>query len=75
MSSLTGYHQDQPASHIIDTDNGAAIAQELNAVGVRFERWPATRSLDAKATPEEIGEVTGPKSNGCRTTRAIKPGT
>lgn len=59
MSKLTVYHQDQPQSHLVDTGDARAIADELNSVGVRFERWPAQRRLSAQATPEEIGEVYG----------------
>jgi len=59
MSRLTVYHQNEPGTQLLDTENAAAIASELNNVGVRFERWPAERKLTAQATPEEIGEVYG----------------
>lgn len=59
MSRLTVYRQDQPQSHLIDTDNAAEITKALNSVGVRFERWSAQRKLSAQATPEEIAEVYG----------------
>lgn len=39
MSCLTIYPDNKPEEKIIDTEDGAVIAQELSQIGVRFERW------------------------------------
>jgi len=48
MSRLTIYRDDAPAETLLDTADGAAIAEALNAIGVRFERWPLAE-IDAGA--------------------------
>lgn len=57
MSQLTVYHQDQPGQHLLHTRDSDVIAEELNKVGVRFERWPAEKTLAPEATPEQIGRA------------------
>lgn len=44
MSRLTIYPDNNPEKIELDTEDGADIAREMNAIGVRFERWE-TKSL------------------------------
>lgn len=53
MSKLTVY-QDHDARPIASFDDHAAIARELGAVGIRFERWQANRPLAPDASSEEV---------------------
>lgn len=53
MSQLTIMPDDAPAQARI-IDDHAAIAAELDKVGVRFERWLADRPLSAEADQDEI---------------------
>lgn len=41
----------------LKTEDAAAITQELDRRGIRFERWPATRSLPPGADQETILEA------------------
>ncbi len=54
MSQLTIYRDEAPASPILATDDPAAIAAELRAIGVRFERWDSPVSLAPDASAETI---------------------
>lgn len=45
MSRLTIYADTDPDTVLVDTGDGAAIARELAAIGVAFERWPAEAPL------------------------------
>jgi 1,2-dihydroxy-3-keto-5-methylthiopentene dioxygenase len=51
MSRLTIYHDDSPDSPLLRTEDAATIAEELGAIGVRFERWdsPVTLAPDDDA--------------------------
>lgn len=54
MSALTIYSDkdaSQPQWHSTDA---AEIAQQLNAKGVRFERWVADRDLGQAPAPETV---------------------
>jgi 1,2-dihydroxy-3-keto-5-methylthiopentene dioxygenase len=53
MSRLQVFDEADGSAPLLDTDDGDAIAAELAAIGVRFERWP-TREL---ADPSAILEV------------------
>lgn len=53
MSSLTVYAADQSGEARVFTD-GDAIQQELNKVGVVFERWSAGEPLAADADQDSI---------------------
>jgi 1,2-dihydroxy-3-keto-5-methylthiopentene dioxygenase len=44
-STLRVWNDNDPSTLLIDTSDGSRIAQELNAVGVRFERWAADAEL------------------------------
>jgi 1,2-dihydroxy-3-keto-5-methylthiopentene dioxygenase len=45
MSRLTLYPEDSAARPLLETTDGAAIAAALKPIGVRFERWEASRQL------------------------------
>jgi 1,2-dihydroxy-3-keto-5-methylthiopentene dioxygenase len=51
MSRLTIYRDDAPDSPVLKTEDAAAMAEALGAIGVRFERWdsPVTLSPDDDA--------------------------
>lgn len=40
MSHLTVYAEDAPERPLLETAEAAEIAEALEAIGVRFERWP-----------------------------------
>jgi 1,2-dihydroxy-3-keto-5-methylthiopentene dioxygenase len=54
MTRLTVYDETNPAALLADTEDGAAIARELNAIGVRFERWAASAPLPADADQDAV---------------------
>ena len=54
MSRLTIYPDDNPSVIELDTDDGAIIANALKAIGVRFERWEASKDLPADASDEAV---------------------
>jgi 1,2-dihydroxy-3-keto-5-methylthiopentene dioxygenase len=45
MSRLTIYKDDAPDQAILRTEDAATITEELNAIGVRFERWQSPVAL------------------------------
>jgi 1,2-dihydroxy-3-keto-5-methylthiopentene dioxygenase len=47
MSRLTIYRDDDASHTLLDTDDGEQIAAALLPIGVRFERWSASRQLPA----------------------------
>jgi 1,2-dihydroxy-3-keto-5-methylthiopentene dioxygenase len=47
MSRLTIYPEDSAARPLLDTSDGERIAAALEPIGVRFERWAASRLLPA----------------------------
>jgi 1,2-dihydroxy-3-keto-5-methylthiopentene dioxygenase len=53
MSALTTYSADQP-QHGTTTREFAAIAEQLNALGVQFERWQAECEFAADAEPQAV---------------------
>ena len=54
MSRLTVYAEDHPAAPLLDTHDGATIAEALKAIGVRFERWPAEAELSPGASDADV---------------------
>ena len=54
MTTLTVWREDAPAKPETVTSDGAEIARQLNAVGVRFERWKAATKLSAGAGQDEV---------------------
>lgn len=53
MSRLQVFAEDDAATVLVDTADGDAIAHELGAIGVTFERW-TTRDLPAGADSDAI---------------------
>jgi 1,2-dihydroxy-3-keto-5-methylthiopentene dioxygenase len=54
MSRLTVYYDDSPDSPILRTEDAAVIADELGAIGVRFERWESPVALSPEDDAETI---------------------
>jgi 1,2-dihydroxy-3-keto-5-methylthiopentene dioxygenase len=54
MSRLQIYADNNPDTKLVDTEDGAEIARELNAIGVRFERWAANVELAADADDHAV---------------------
>ncbi len=54
MSRLTITPETAPGAPTLRTEDPAAIAAALAAIGVRFERWQAPFILSPEAEPEEI---------------------
>ena len=54
MSRLTIYRDDAPDSPILRTEDATTITGELNAIGVRFERWESPVALSPEDDAETI---------------------
>ncbi|CAK9884417.1 MAG: Acireductone dioxygenase [Candidatus Erwinia impunctatus] len=54
MSALTIFTEQQPETPIWHSTEGEEIRQQLNAKGVRFERWQADRELGADPSAETV---------------------
>ena len=54
MSHLKKFKADAPSQPLIDTDDRAVITQELQAAGVRFEKWLAAFEVQKSSTHAEI---------------------
>ncbi|EPU5292019.1 1,2-dihydroxy-3-keto-5-methylthiopentene dioxygenase, partial [Enterobacter roggenkampii] len=57
MSALTIYSDKDASQHQWHSTDAAEIAQQLNAKGVRFERWAADRDLGHDPAPEAVIEA------------------
>ena len=57
MSALTIYSDKDASQHQWHSTNADEIAQQLNAKGVRFERWAADRDLGRDPAPEAVIEA------------------
>jgi 1,2-dihydroxy-3-keto-5-methylthiopentene dioxygenase len=57
MSRLTLYADDNPGRPLLDTTDGAQIAAALAPIGVRFERWSATREFPRDADDAVVLEA------------------
>jgi 1,2-dihydroxy-3-keto-5-methylthiopentene dioxygenase len=57
MSRLTLYADDNPGRPLLDTTDGAQIAAALAPIGVRFERWSATREFPRDADDAAVLEA------------------
>jgi len=69
MSRLTIYSDNDPATPLLDTTDGVAIASALAEISVQFERWPAKARLAAGASDADVlaayaGEVEQLKRTG-----------
>lgn len=54
MSRLRIFADDAPEAPLLDTRDGDAIARELGAIGVTFERWKASQPVAAGASQDEV---------------------
>jgi 1,2-dihydroxy-3-keto-5-methylthiopentene dioxygenase len=57
MSRLTIYRDDSPKNPLLDTSDGEQIAAALEPIGVRFERWSASRQLPADVNDAAVMEA------------------
>ena len=57
MSALTIYSEKDAGTPLWQSTDGDEIQQQLNAKGVRFERWQADRDLGVSPTPETVIEA------------------
>ena len=57
MTRLTIYPDNPPLTPEFDSSDVVAITDALRRIGVRFERWPATRPLSRDANDQEVLEV------------------
>jgi 1,2-dihydroxy-3-keto-5-methylthiopentene dioxygenase len=61
MTRLTIYPDHPPLTPEFDSFDVAAIADALSRIGVRFERWPATRLLSRNADDREVLDLYAPE--------------
>ncbi|NIJ41511.1 1,2-dihydroxy-3-keto-5-methylthiopentene dioxygenase [Parvibaculum indicum] len=54
MTRLTVYPDTDPATVLLDTQDGNRIADTLTEIGVVFERWAAPHALGADADQEAV---------------------
>ena len=54
MSNLKVYHEDKPATVLVNTNDGAEMARHLTEIGVRFERWQAAQPVAAGAAQDVV---------------------
>lgn len=54
MSRLRIYADTAPDTPVFDSQDGQAIATELNKIGVAFERWHANQPIAPGAEPEQV---------------------
>jgi 1,2-dihydroxy-3-keto-5-methylthiopentene dioxygenase len=64
MSRLTVYADTNPATPLLRTEDPAAIAEALQPLGVRFERWDSPVALAEDAAPEAILDAYRPYLDG-----------
>jgi 1,2-dihydroxy-3-keto-5-methylthiopentene dioxygenase len=57
MSRLTIYRDDNASNALLDTRDGEQIAAALLPIGVRFERWSASRQLPADVNDAAVMEA------------------
>src|SRR6185312_6665184 len=57
MSRLTIYSEDSAARPLLDTQKREEIAAALASIGVRFERWSASRELAADVDDAAVMEA------------------
>lgn len=57
MTTLTVYKDYTPEAPMLETQDGDLIRQQLNGIGVRFERWAADEVLADDADPEDVLRV------------------
>ena len=76
MSALTIYSEKDAGTPLWHSTDGDEIQQQLNAKGVRFERWQADRDLGPSPTSEAVLEAyQHPQSRSWWRKRATRAGT
>ena len=60
MTRLTIYPDHPPLTPEFDSVDAVAIAEALRRIGVRFERWNATRPVPKEANDREVLELYAP---------------
>jgi 1,2-dihydroxy-3-keto-5-methylthiopentene dioxygenase len=60
MSALTIFDDLRPEHPVLETRDAEAMARELAAIGVRFERWESPVALSPDEAPEVILEAYRP---------------
>lgn len=53
-TTLRVYADNDPSTPIVETTEGDRIARELQAIGVRFERWAADAELAPGASQDDV---------------------
>ena len=74
MSALTIYSDKDASKHLWHSTDAAEIAQQLNAKGVRFERWVADRDLGATLPQKWSLTLTSMPSTSWSRRKAIRAG-
>jgi 1,2-dihydroxy-3-keto-5-methylthiopentene dioxygenase len=82
MTRLIVYPADAPKNILFESGVFDVIIRELDALGVRFERWSASRPLEASASPEDILAAYAPEVERLKSERGytaadvvrVKPG-
>lgn len=64
MSRLTIYRDDTPQTHLLETHDPRQIAETLQPLGIRFERWSAPVVPPKDAPADEILEAYRPYLDG-----------
>lgn len=64
MSRLTVYADTDPSAPLLRTNDPAIIAETLQPIGVRFERWDSPVVLPEDAAPEAILDAYRPYLDG-----------
>ena len=54
MSRIRIFNEAQPESPLFESSEHAAIAEQLRAIGVRFERWEAAAPVKPGASQDEV---------------------
>ena len=57
MSRLRIFDENDPGQPLFASGDGAAIAAELEKIGVTFERWQASQPIAPGATPGQVMEA------------------
>ena len=54
MSALTVFADKDSSSVLVNSNDQAAIADELEKIGVRFEQWQASAPIDGASTQDDV---------------------
>ena len=59
MSRLRIFDENDPGQPLFASTDAAAVAAELEKIGVTFERWQASKPIEPGATPEQVARAEG----------------